>query len=562
MFKNMTVKSELMVAMGLLTLLLISVGGMGIYGLNLTNSSFKSVYEDRTVPLGDLGFILDRMQRIRLNTTLAAHARSPEVNQERIEMNELRDSQILPVWQKFLQVKSKPTTEEVLLIEAYIQQWKIFLESRERVMSFAAAMNYDAAIESLVTDMEPKYRTVFDTMIQLVELQQNVAGREFNASQTLYEYIFIITAAAFIIGALMAWVLVFWLLRNIDKPLQEAIAIANAVAKGDLSTQIDQRGTVNGFDRLINALREMNNNLVSLVGKVQLSTDQITTASDGITAGNSNLSRRTEEQASNLEETAASMEELTSTVKQNADNARQANQFAVGASEVAVKGGNVVGQVVQTMNTINESSNKIVEIISVIDGIAFQTNILALNAAVEAARAGEQGRGFAVVATEVRTLAQRSAAAAKEINELISNSVAKVEEGTRLVDETNITMNEIVTSVKRVTDIMNEISAASNEQSAGIEQINQAISKMDEITQKNAMLVEQSATAAESMNEQTRMLSKAVSVFKLAGDGPANILPMNRNNRTAKTEFPNYGSAPLKPLKVLAGHRSENFEEF
>jgi methyl-accepting chemotaxis protein len=242
----------------------------------------------------------------------------------------------------------------------------------------------------------------------------------------------------------------------------------------------------------------------------------IATGSQEIALGNADLSQRTEEQASSLEETASSMQELTATVKQNAENAKQANQLALGASEVALKGGQVVGQVVTTMSSIKESSKKIVEIISVIDGIAFQTNILALNAAVEAARAGDQGRGFAVVASEVRTLAQRSAGAAKEVKLLISDSVQKVEEGTRLVDEAGKTMGEIVSAVNRVTHIMSEITAASQEQSAGIEQINQAVTQMDEVTQQNAALVEEAAAAAESMEDQAQCLARAVSVFKLA----------------------------------------------
>ncbi len=250
--------------------------------------------------------------------------------------------------------------------------------------------------------------------------------------------------------------------------------------------------------------------------QVQASAFQIRTVTTELARGNADLASRTEEQASSLEETASSMEELTSTVKQNAENARQANQLAARASEVAVKGGAVVGRVVTTMSSINDSSKKIADIIGVIDGIAFQTNILALNAAVEAARAGEQGRGFAVVATEVRTLAQRSAAAAKEIKELISDSVHKVEDGTRLVDEAGKTMDEIVASVKRVTDIMAEISAASQEQSSGIEQVNQAITQMDDATQRNAALVEEAAAAAESMEEQAHNLAQAVAVFKLA----------------------------------------------
>jgi methyl-accepting chemotaxis protein len=296
--------------------------------------------------------------------------------------------------------------------------------------------------------------------------------------------------------------------------LSEVVRMLSALSKGDLTDKItnDYSGT---FGQLKDDSNTTVENLRELIGQVKVATDTINTASQEIAAGNTDLSQRTEEQASSLEETAASMEELTSTVKQNAENARQANQLAKGASEIAMKGGSVVGQVVGTMSSINESSRKIVDIISVIDGIAFQTNILALNAAVEAARAGEQGRGFAVVAAEVRNLAQRSAAAAKEIKSLIGDSVDKVEYGTRLVDEAGKTMTEIVNAVKRVTDIMSEISAASNEQSSGIEQVNQAIIQMDEVTQQNAALVEEAAAAAESLEEQAQLLAEVVAIFKL-----------------------------------------------
>ncbi|MBV8634083.1 MAG: methyl-accepting chemotaxis protein, partial [Burkholderiaceae bacterium] len=263
------------------------------------------------------------------------------------------------------------------------------------------------------------------------------------------------------------------------------------------------------------ALKDMDDSLLKIVSEVRQGTDAIATASQEIASGNSDLSSRTESQASSLEETASSMEELTDTVRQNAENARQANQLVVSASEFAQKGGKVVGQVVTTMGSIKESSRKIVDIIGVIDGIAFQTNILALNAAVEAARAGEQGRGFAVVAAEVRNLAQRSAGAAKEIKTLIGDSVEKVDQGSKLVDEAGRTMGEMVTSVQHVADIMSEITAASQEQSAGIGEVNQAIAQMDEMTQQNAALVEQAAAAAESMQEQAALLADAVSVFKL-----------------------------------------------
>ncbi|MFA7243030.1 MAG: methyl-accepting chemotaxis protein [Sulfuricellaceae bacterium] len=304
--------------------------------------------------------------------------------------------------------------------------------------------------------------------------------------------------------------------------LRDIMRVSNALAAGDLTQSItqDYPGLFGQTKDGINATVE---NLKKLVDEIKVAVEGINTGSKEIAIGNSDLSQRTEEQASSLEETASSMEQLTSTVKQNAENAKQANQLAINASNVAGKGGAVVSQVVGTMNSINESSRKIVDIISVIDGIAFQTNILALNAAVEAARAGEQGRGFAVVAAEVRNLAQRSAAAAKEIKALIGDSVDKVENGARLVNDAGHTMEEIVTSIKHVTDIMAEISAASVEQSSGIEQVNLAITQMDEVTQQNAALVEEAAAAAESLEEQAHNLSQAVSVFKLDAGGGSRL---------------------------------------
>ena len=316
------------------------------------------------------------------------------------------------------------------------------------------------------------------------------------------------------IAALLACVLAFLLNRNITRPLREAVNLAQRVAKGDLSSHIVVRSKDETGD-LIAALRDMNAALVAIVGDVRGGTDTIATASAQIAAGNMDLSSRTEQQASSLEETASSMEELTAAVKQNADNAQAARTLAASASAVAVQGGAVVADVVQTMGSINDSSRKIADIIGVIDGIAFQTNILALNAAVEAARAGEQGRGFAVVATEVRNLAQRSASAAREIKGLIDDSVDKVGAGNKLVEQAGATMRQVVDSVQRLSGIIGEITDASEEQRVGIEQVNEAITQMDQVTQQNAALVEEAAAAANAMQEQAQQLSQSVQVFRL-----------------------------------------------
>jgi methyl-accepting chemotaxis protein len=320
-----------------------------------------------------------------------------------------------------------------------------------------------------------------------------------------------------VIGIILSGIVVL-LVRSIEKSIggdpEYAKTIAQSISSGDLTVAVALKN--NDRSSLLHAIKAMRDSIAAIVGEVRAGTDTIAGASSEIAAGNLDLSARTEEQASSLEETASSMEQLTGTVKQNADNARQASQLAASASDVAVQGGAVVAQVIDTMGSINESSKQIVDIISVIDGIAFQTNILALNAAVEAARAGEQGRGFAVVAAEVRNLAQRSAGAAKEIKVLIGNSVEKVEMGTKLVDQAGITMNAVVDSIKRVTDIMAEIAAASQEQGTGIEQVNQAIGQMDQVTQQNAALVEEAAAAAASLQDQAATLSQVVSVFKIS----------------------------------------------
>ena len=373
----------------------------------------------------------------------------------------------------------------------------------------------------------------------LGELESKLNGRVAHLTKTnigLTASILLLTLSA----AFVCFLITRGLLKQLGGEPEYAAAIVEKIAAGDLSAAIEIEG--GDHTSLLFAMQSMRDNLATIVGDVRTGTDTIATASAQIAAGNLDLSSRTEAQASSLEETAAAMEELTSTVKQNADNARQANQLAASASEIAAKGGAVVAQVVDTMHDINTSAGKITDIIGVIDGIAFQTNILALNAAVEAARAGEQGRGFAVVASEVRSLAQRSAAAAKEIKTLIGDSVDKVDLGSKLVGQAGATMDDIVASIKQVADIMSEITAASQEQSQGIAQVNQAISQMDDATQQNAALVEQAAAAAQSLQDQASSLSQVVSVFKLSGmQAPA-------RQATALPSVRKTSSAPLKRL--------------
>jgi methyl-accepting chemotaxis protein len=321
----------------------------------------------------------------------------------------------------------------------------------------------------------------------------------------------VVTCLAILVGAVAAW----WLSTSITRPVAQAVEAAGRISQGNLSQQIVVE-THDETGQLMAAIRDMQASLAKVVGQVRGNADSVATASAQISQGNTDLSQRTEEQASALEQTSATMNELGSTVRNNAENAKQANQLARTASEVAQRGGEVVGEVVNTMKRINESSRKIAEIITTIDGIAFQTNILALNAAVEAARAGEQGRGFAVVAGEVRSLAQRSAEAAREIKSLIGASVERVEQGSMLVDKAGETMTEVVSSITRVTDIVGEISNASSEQANGVNQVGEAVTQMDRVTQQNAALVEQSAAAAQSLTEQAQHLVAAVSVFRLA----------------------------------------------
>ena len=457
----------------------------------------------------EMKVILVRMRAVQLQHVLASKEEDLKKNEKNLDELVTLMRQKLSAYEKLIN-----TDVERTIFPQLVKNFDAFLDVQKRMVDLSRGAKDEQARGLILNEGLPIYQQIFENADKLISINQDGAVAANKTAEDTYKssrtLIFVMLGICITLGMTTA----VWIARVVSTPLRQAVAVAKRVADGDLTADITS-ASKDETGQLMSSLKAMNDSLFKIVSQVRQGTDTIATASNEIAAGNLDLSNRTEQQASSLEETASSMEELTSTVKQNADNARQANQLAASASEVALQGGTVVDQVVSTMGSINDSSKKIVDIISVIDGIAFQTNILALNAAVEAARAGEQGRGFAVVASEVRTLAQRSASAAKEIKALIDDSVEKVDTGSKLVEQAGTTMHEVVSSVKRVTDIVGEISAASQEQSAGIGEVNQAITHMDTATQQNAALVEEAAAAAQSLQEQAERLAAVVSIFKL-----------------------------------------------
>ncbi|TCK43515.1 methyl-accepting chemotaxis sensory transducer with TarH sensor [Paraburkholderia sp. BL8N3] len=512
MKKSLTIKARLGISMAFLGALLIAIGVLGLVGMSRSNDAFLntfSVQMPSAVAVGNTELYAARERLVFDRAALLVGTAEVAATVERARM--MRD-RADGYWKEYLALPH--SAEERQLADA-AQEKRLALQKRvdgglqaiaaadhERIVTEAKAMQ--AAYNELSNANDALRKHLMDRARAGYETAQQTFG--------LFRTVSLLAIAAGLAAAAFAW---FSLRRAIARPLDEALGHFDAIAAGDL------RRTVNVTSRdemgqLLEGLAKMRSSLVTTVETVRSGSESIASATKQIAAGNIDLSSRTEEQASALQETASSMEELTGTVRQNAENARQASALAASASEIANKGSSVVSQVVGTMGEINQSSAKIADIITIIEGIAFQTNILALNAAVEAARAGEEGRGFAVVAGEVRSLAQRSSAAAKEIKELIDTSVERVQSGTTLVDEAGRTMNEIIGAVQRVTDIMGEIAAASEEQSGGIEQVARAVTQMDEVTQQNAALVEEAAAAAQSLESQAAKLRQAVAVFQLA----------------------------------------------
>ncbi|NVM75094.1 methyl-accepting chemotaxis protein [Duganella sp. SG902] len=511
-FYDLKIATKLIVSFGVVMLLTLVLGVSNIVSMNRVNQASSDLAQDwmpSVRAVMELRTDLGEVRRWELSHML-------NDKPDQIAMYEKRLDDSLGGLRKHREAYEKliSSPEEKALASEFDKNLAAFLTDHEKMIALSREGKKQEARDLAAGTSAKSLGLMTDNVNQLVKMNIDGGDKASDDATATFQNARMTSIVLLVANIGIGMVLAIWVARIVATPLQEAVSLARDVADGDLTRPIDVKSACE-TGQLMQALKDMTGNLQTLVSQVRHGTDTIATASSEIASGNQDLSSRTEQQASSLEETASSMEQLTSTVKQNADNARQANQLAQSASGIALKGGDVVGQVVGTMASINESSRKIVDIISVIDGIAFQTNILALNAAVEAARAGEQGRGFAVVASEVRNLAHRSAAAAKDIKLLISDSVEKVENGSALVNQAGETMSEIVASITRVTDIMSEITSASVEQSAGIEQVNTAIVQMDQVTQQNAALVEQAAAAAESMQEQAARLSEVVGVFKL-----------------------------------------------
>ena len=558
--QNLKVRTRLSLGFGAMVVLVVGVASVGMLNMTQIEQRLEDIVNVNNVESAQVlamrSTVMDRMVALR-NLALMTDAADKKQESERIDIQARKYSEAESRLAAMFSSVADTSPEEKAGLARIRESGQAALPIIERAAKAGMANETENATKILIGELRPVQRKWVESLNELAALEEKRNAQA--VAEAIKGYVqarnmmLAISALAMLIAALAGYLITRSLTRQLGGEPDEAAAVASRIAAGDLATEIPLRA--GDSSSMLFAMKTMRDDLAGIVSKVRSGTDTIATASGQIASGNLDLSSRTEQQASSLEETASSMEELTATVKQNADNARQAKQLAVTASNVASEGGTVVAQVVETMGAIDASSRKIVDIISVIDGIAFQTNILALNAAVEAARAGEQGRGFAVVATEVRSLAQKSAAAAREIKALIGDSVEKVETGGRLVAQAGATMQDVVASVQRVTDIMAEISAASHEQSAGIEQVNQAIAQMDQVTQQNAALVEEAAAAAGSMQDQAASLSRVVSIFRL-GDGSGTTMSVKAaapaGQRLAPT-MPQVQPAPRLPVASSRG---------
>ena len=512
LLQNLKIGKRLTLGFAAVLALTVLVGAFSISRIAKVNDATRDLATNwlpAMRALGEYNGQLSLVRRAEASHLLSAKPEEREVEERRIEAAKVKAQ---AAWQRY--VKTIDSDAERALARGVEDAQRAYLATMDKLLPVSRSGDAAEARAAYKGAGRDAYAALSAALAAAVEFQTKGGDAAYASAEDAYgqalNLVLALLALAVAVGSAMAWLIT----RSITAPIHEAVKVAETVAAGDLRSKVEARGS-DETGQLLAALRKMNDSLVAIVGQVRNSSDSIATGSAQIATGNADLSQRTEEQASNLQQTAASMEQLTATVKQNAETARTATQLASSASAVAAQGGEVVGQVVATMQAISDSSKRIADIIGVIDGIAFQTNILALNAAVEAARAGDQGRGFAVVAAEVRSLAQRSAQAAREIKTLIGESVVKVESGSALVGTAGRTMDEIVAQVKRVADLIGEISAASVEQSSGIGQIGDAVSQLDQVTQQNAALVEESAAAAESLKHQAAQLAQTVAVFRL-----------------------------------------------
>jgi methyl-accepting chemotaxis protein len=545
-FSDMKISTRLILGFGMMAMLIALMGLITVTKISTVDEDFHAVSEDMTpkvISLYEIQGNLSIVARATRNMLLLSDPAA--VQKELARISDARKDIGERMTKLETAIKSDAGkvafTKLVEVRTAYVTQLNKFLE--------LVTSTPDDAKTLLMGDMLTAQSAYFAALNDQIKLQDNMMDKAVAGAESAISHVKTAAITAVSAALLVAVLMALWIIRSITGPLNQAVAISRAVASGDLSTQFTANGT-NETGLLLVALKDMQSHLIKVVSAVRDGSDNVATASAEIAHADLDLSARTEGQASSLEQTAASMEQLSSNVRQNADNARKANQLAMSASTVAIKGGEVVAQVVDTMKGINESSRKISDIISVIDGIAFQTNILALNAAVEAARAGEQGRGFAVVASEVRSLAGRSAEAAKEIKSLINASVERVEHGTVLVDQAGSTMTEVVSSIRHVTDIMGEISAASTEQSDGVSQVGEAVSQMDQMTQQNAALVEEMAAAAGSLKSQAEELVQTVAVFKLSPHDTNRSLANSTPVKTYKPAAQTFKKAAPKPVSA------------
>ncbi|MFM0053182.1 methyl-accepting chemotaxis protein [Caballeronia grimmiae] len=544
--KNLTIRARLALTMAFLGFLLALSVGFGLYGISATYSSAKDIADNSLPAVNALGISNNYIARARL--ALDRYALNP-ADKDAGRLVARANGFMAKSDEWYSKYESVPRGADENALAKSVADART--DMRRAINKFSAAIeagDKEAIGRIAFQDMPTSYNRCIDAFDKLQDFQLTDAKRQTAESDARVSTLRTLGVLALLVGLATAALGWFVLRRAIMTPLSEALKHFARISDGDLTHEVSIK-TRDEMGQLLAGVAIMKDKLAATVGTVRLSSEAIASASKQIAAGNTDLSSRTEEQAASLEETAASMEELTSTVKQNSENAKQASSLADNASAVANEGSAIVGQVVETMAGIEQSSSKIAEIIGMIEGIAFQTNILALNAAVEAARAGEQGRGFAVVASEVRSLAQRSSAAAKEIKDLIETSGGRVQAGTELVARAGETMQRVGTAIQRVTDIMGEIASASHEQSRGIEQVNQAISQMDEVTQQNAALVEEAAAAAGSMEDQAKQLTAAVAVFRTAQTSTSSpaVSAAPAVKRTPSAASPGAVTRPAKP---------------